>query len=352
MPTSSAQSDSAAATCADDRSTVAVPNTSAKQDSIDTIHQRSLLWILRLAAGLCFAGWAWVHYYWEGPYGVLLWQDATYDFAESLGVSWEEFVGTGANDGWLQVWLSRITWLYVICTIVCFTVGRTSFRMFERLQVAALLGGCGLLVVLSYAKYLSAQRQLPMFVEHGGQMLAPLALVMAITLGVRHRVTVVTCIVAVVMTFAGHGCYAIDWWPTPSIFYGMTTVALGVEYETAEKLLRVAGVLDFLVCFAIFVPRIRLVAVGWATIWGLLTAAARPVAGMSMTLNYWGADQFLHEAVLRSPHFLLPLFLLVSWWSTETRAIRKACKKLVAFFSRQDRLLETRTEGMVATTQV
>ena len=51
-----------------------------------------LLLLLRLGAFLCFAGWSWVHCYWEGPYGVLLWHDHTYWLAEQFGVSWEEYL--------------------------------------------------------------------------------------------------------------------------------------------------------------------------------------------------------------------------------------------------------------------
>ena len=45
---------------------------------------RFLILVLRLAALLCFAGWTWGHLYWEGPYGVLLWHDTTYDLACGL----------------------------------------------------------------------------------------------------------------------------------------------------------------------------------------------------------------------------------------------------------------------------
>lgn len=269
---------------------------------------RTLVLILRLAALFCFAGWAWVHFYWEAPYGVLLWQDATYDFADRLGISWEEFVGTGHNDGWLQKWIARISWLYLGCTVLTLTVRRKAY-----LQMAALVGGSGLLVVLSYAKYVAAQRQLPMFVEHGGQMLAPVLLVLALSLGGRHRITVAVAMLALVMTFAGHGCYALGWWPTPATFYGMISVTLGVGYETANTMLRTFGAIDLIVCAAIFIPPLRRAAAWYAVVWGFLTAAARPVAGMSWGLYYWGADQFLHEAVLRAPHFLIPLYLVVLW---------------------------------------
>ena len=55
--------------------------------------------LLRLAAFFCFAGWTWVHYYWEGPIGVLLWDEHVYRWMEHLGVSWEAFVGSGAEPG-------------------------------------------------------------------------------------------------------------------------------------------------------------------------------------------------------------------------------------------------------------
>lgn len=269
---------------------------------------RLLVLVIRLGAFLCFAGWTWVHYYWEGPYGVLLWQDSTYELAGRLGISWDEFVGSGANDGWLQKWLARIAWLYLGCAILTITVGKRSW-----IQMAALLGGSGMLVLLSYAKYVAAQRQLPMFVEHGGQVLIPVLLVFAVALGVRHRVVTATAMVAFAMTFVGHGCYAMGFWPTPGTFYAMTSVILGVEYETAQTLLRIAGVIDFLVCIGIFVPIVRRACAFYAVLWGALTAFARPVAGMSWDLNYWGADQFLQEAVVRAPHFLIPLYLFLLW---------------------------------------
>ncbi|MDF1826277.1 MAG: hypothetical protein P1U68_16645 [Verrucomicrobiales bacterium] len=272
-----------------------------------------LLILLRLGAFGCFAGWAWVHLYWEGPYGVLLWQDATFALADRLGVSWDEFVGSGAQDGLVQVWHHRIGWLYLICAILTLTV-----RTKSRIQMAGLIGGSGLLVILSYAKYLSARQQLPMFVEHGGQMLIPVILVLALAFGVRHRATVIVASVAFVMTFAGHGAYALGFpCPTPANFLGMTSVILKVEAETARTILHVAGALDFLVCLGIFIRPLRKASALYAVIWGFLTALARPVAGMSLALNYWGADQYFHELVLRAPHFMIPLYLLFLWRTSE-----------------------------------
>ena len=271
---------------------------------------RVLILLLRLGTLLCFAGWTWGHLYWEGPYGILLWQDATYELASRFGISWDEFVGTGADDGLVQKWIARIGWLYLVCAVLSLTVREKSW-----LQMSALVGGCGLLCLLSYAKYVAAQRQLPMFIEHGGQMLMPIILIIGLKYGVRHRATVIVAMVALVMTFAGHGSYALGIWPTPATFFAMTSVVLNVDYETGVGLLHAAGVLDFLVCVAIFVPYLRQGAALYAVVWGFLTAIARPVAGMSWSLNYWGADQFVHEAVLRAPHYVIPLYMLVLWRS-------------------------------------
>ena len=289
-----------------------IPPSSIDQGDCD----RPLVSILRLGAFLCFAGWSWVHYYWEAPYGVLVWNDTTYDFALRLGVDWDQFVGTGASDGWVQTWLARVVWLYLICMVLTLTVRKRSW-----LQMAGLVIGTGMLTVLSYAKYASAQRQLPMFVEHGGQMLMPVLLVMSLALGARHRVTVITAMIAVVMTFAGHGSYALGIWPTPSNFYAMTSVILRADYDVATVFLRTVGVLDFVVCAGIFVPWARRACAAYAVVWGFLTAIARPVAGMSWSLYYWGADQYVHEAVLRSPHWIIPLYLFVLYhWSSYQRS--------------------------------
>ncbi len=267
-----------------------------------------LIIILRLGAFFCFAGWTWVHFYWEGPYGILVWQDATYVFAERIGIDWEEFVGSGADDGFVQKWVARIGWFYLICAVITVIVRKGSW-----IQMAALVGGSGLLTILSYAKYVASQRQPPMFIEHGGQILMPILLVTALALGVRHRVTVTTALLALVTTFAGHGCYALGLWPPPATFHAMTSVILDVGYDTANTMLHTAGILDFLVCIGIFLPPMRRMSALYAAAWGFVTAIARPVAGMSLSLNYWGADQFIHEAVLRAPHVFIPLFLFFLW---------------------------------------
>ena len=267
-----------------------------------------LVLLLRVGAFLCLAGWTWVHFYWEGPYGILLWQEASYSLAERLGIDWDDFVGSGADDGLVQRWIGLTGWLYLSVMVLTLTARKRSY-----FQMAGLFGGSLLLAVLAYARFVGAQRQIPMLVEHGGQVLAPIMLLLALLLGVRHRATIAVGMLAMVTTFAGHGCYAMNLWPMPATFPAMTTVILGVEHETATGILWWAGILDFLVCAGIFLKVSRRSCALYAAIWGFVTAIARPMAGMSFDLNDWGADQFIHEAVLRAPHFVIPLYLFLVW---------------------------------------
>lgn len=264
--------------------------------------------ILRLGTFLCLLGWTWVHFYWEGPYAILIWNEATYNAAKNLGIDWEQFVGSGANDGTVQFWLGQIAWLFLLGAVVSWTIWKESIYQILPLLVASFLLG-----VVFFAKYLAVQRQLPMLIEHGGQFLMPILLILALKLGPRHPVTLNTAIIAVTLTFAGHGAYALGLWPTPANYFAMTKVILGFDREAATIFLFIAGVMDYLLCVGLLIPKLRRVSALYAVAWGLLTALARPVAGMSVDLNFWGADQFIHEAVLRAPHFMIPLYLLVLW---------------------------------------
>ena len=104
---------------------------------------RHLILILRVGTFLCLAAWTWVHFYWEGPYGILLWQDGTYALAESLGLDWDAFAGTGADDGLVQRLVHAMAWPFLVCTILSLTVRRGA-----RYELVGLAVGSVLLLVV------------------------------------------------------------------------------------------------------------------------------------------------------------------------------------------------------------
>ena len=49
----------------------------------------------------CFSGWAWGHLYWEPTYIYLMERD-NFEWFQKFGYTWEDFAGTGSNDGLIQ----------------------------------------------------------------------------------------------------------------------------------------------------------------------------------------------------------------------------------------------------------
>ena len=278
-------------------------------------NENRLILLLRLGAFLCLAGWTWNHFYFTNPIDVLFWTEGTYRLYESMGGDWASFTGTGANDGFVANIMKFLAWVFLICAIGTLTVRKTSTH-----QMGILWLGSFMLTVLSYALYIDKKRQLPMFIEHGGQMLMPILLYAALYYGVKHHITVRIAIVAFIMTFAGHGAYALNLWPTPGNFTAMTTIITGWELRTIKVLLYTAGVLDVLICLAIFYKKFRVPAAIYAALWGLATALARPMSGMSTDLIYFGADHHIHQFVLRAPHIIIPLYLAILWSKSKAEA--------------------------------
>ena len=285
---------------------LAVADNSSLEDS--PVHEHwSEMFCLRLGAFLCFSGWAWVHFYWEPPYASMLWNESSFQFAQRwLGLGWDEYVGTGTSDGFIQTWIFRVGWIHALCALLSLTAKRTS-----GIQHVGLLLGSIAIAPVAVSSFVDSGYEPPALIEFGGQVLMPVILVAALRFGTMHWSTYSIALVAFVSTFAGHGCYAAGYWPTPPNFYGMTNAILDADYETSTAILRFAGFADFMVCFGVFIPYLRVPSSMYAIFWGFMTAIARPVAGMSWDLNYWGADLFLHEAVVRAPHFLIPLFLML-----------------------------------------
>lgn len=283
-----------------------------------------LEYCLRVSTFFCFSGWAWGHLYWEPTYSSILWSETTFEWFQKFGYTWEDFAGTGSNDGLIQKCVHCIGWLFFGASILSFSATRTSWIQLSFLSLSSVL-----MAAVAAAKYIKSEFEFPMLIEHGAQVLSPVLLVMALTLGMRHRATVNTAIIAILMTFAGHGLYAAGVWPTPPTFIGMTRSIFGWDYNTTKIFLRVAGFFDFVVCCGMFIPTLRRSCALYAFFWGLMTAAARPIAGMSWDLNYWGADQFMPGLVYRSPHWFIPLFLFLYWTFAESQKAAATQKSIV-----------------------
>jgi hypothetical protein len=118
-------------------------------------------------------------------------------------------------------------------------------------------------------------------------------------------------LVLLVITFAGHGLFALDVLPRPGYYVDMTSRAFMMDEEGSIRFLMWIGVLDLLVFPAVVFKRTRTIALVYMIIWGFLTALARPVYNWSSLFIEESILIWVPEFLERAPHFLLPLGLFL-----------------------------------------
>lgn len=199
-------------------------------------------------------------------------------------------------------------------------LGATGLLFWSRVRV---LGAVLLLifaVVLAWANVDQGGYPFSRFAygAHAMRIAAPLALLLAVLpwdalAPVRRRLVLGVLIAASATTFVVHGVEA---WAAHPWFTDMTLGAFRavgdwrISQVSAENILRVVGVIDVAVAIALILLRAPWVA-GWMAGWGLFTAFLRP-------LNY-GSGAW-SEFLVRLPHFILPLVLIVLLRGARNRA--------------------------------
>lgn len=277
----------------------------------------SIAWILRIGCALCFFGWAWQHIRWDVPYREILWSPELFGWVvEGFGVSWESFVGSAENDATIQGFIRNMGFIYIIFGVLALTVRKKSWG-----QIAMLAFGSLNLLLVAYLQYRDKKLAVGQFVEYGSQVLIPLILILYITCGntawLRHIARF-----AIVCTFAGHGLYAIGYYEVPGNFVTMTMDILRCSEPFAMQVLEIAGVLDFAICVMIFQKAMLRPALLYAIFWGFATALARfwwgvGAAGMGPAL-----EGYLHLTIYRTPHYIVPLFLLMATAAAESKPLK------------------------------
>lgn len=116
---------------------------------------------------------------------------------------------------------------------------------------------------------------------------------------------------SICLTFIAHGLLALNIVNTPETFYLMTGKILHLNSPQSAVFLFIAGFLDILACFVIVfnINKIKLYAIYYCVVWGLMTALAR-------TFFYYDANlktllfSGVAETLVRIPNSLIPFLLL------------------------------------------
>ncbi len=271
-----------------------------------------LLRLLQFSAAGVFLGRAWQHWYWDAPYRALLWDERWMRRPVEilLKTDWGTYVGQ--TDAGIQVFIQFVGVFYLICGLAALSIER-----FPRIGRPLLLTGGAALLLLAFLYTKEKFFLLPQFFEYALQFGSPFFLLVFYrqkgVVGPSYRFWMK---VAIALTFTCHGLFALGWVPTPGYFVEMVMNITGLDQSQSLAFLKVAGILDTVLSVMLFLPWrwSVLSALAYAVFWGLATTAARVwsysyVMGWDDLLLRW-----LHESIMRLPHFLVPLFLLLLLW--------------------------------------
>lgn len=245
------------------------------------------------------------HFYFEGPYRALFLDEKAFKWIHDVfsDQSWLDFVNSPRTDYYILIYTRVLSWVWFLTAFL--------FAFYKRISNFLLFFFAGLstvgLFILAFSSYLESGYQWAQGIEHAAQIATPL--LCAIYLKGKVGSTWITAAkVAIALTFLGHGLFALGFFPTPGNFVYMTTQILEISDNQARELLYIAGILDIVALVLICVPRLDRYALLYCTIWGFLTALARPAAYVLFNHLFWlSMHQSIFEFAVRLPHFILPL---------------------------------------------
>ncbi|MES2854543.1 MAG: hypothetical protein V4692_01715 [Bdellovibrionota bacterium] len=286
-----------------------MPSHSTTEDRVS----KYVLILLRLSVAAVFFGRAWQHLFWDAPFRTILWDEELLTGAVEFftTMTWSEYATSGEVDTIIQFLIRGTGVLYLLCAAAALRVKAS--HAFERFVLA--IGSVGL-TILALLYYKQKFYQLGQFLEYACQFGAPMLLLWATRKpsAIYSKHFSIALRVAVALTFACHGLYAVGYYPVPGEFVDMMISILGVTDAQALKLLEIAAVLDFGVAGALVFGIALPYAFAYAAFWGVLTTLARIFANVSYANLVGDSAQWLPEAIYRLPHAFVPMvaFLIVA----------------------------------------
>lgn len=268
--------------------------------------------ILQLSVISVLVGRAWQHLYWDAPFRALLWDEQLMKgiIEQYTQMNWETYSTSLEVDDAIGNTIKFFGIFYLFAGLLTIFIYRFPkfFQHYLLISFSALV-----FLALLYCK--ERFNSIGQFFEYTLQFGSPLFLWFWI-----RQEKPIKCLsgflillkFAIALTFSCHGLYAIGYYPIPVQFMEMTMNILGVGESKATFFLLSAGILDFIVAIGIFLPwkwaRFFLI---YAIFWGFGTTIARVWAYFDWDWLDYVLLQWLHESIMRMPHFLIPLATLV-----------------------------------------
>lgn len=292
---------------------------------------KKTLFLLKLSVFFVFIGRAWQHLFWDAPYRSFFWDESLLRpiVEQFLSITWHEYATSSTTDGFIQKLILINGLVYTIAAIATISIGH-KLKRWQNLVIT--IGGISLIaltILMTKEKFYHGAQ----FFEHSIQFGLPFCLLYFYSekYNTLHYIVILKALIAI--TFVSHGLYAFGIYPVPGNFVDMVIQIFNCSEETALTFLYIAGILDFLLAFLIFIPVkfISIAALYYAVFWGLLTAFARIAANFQIDYPLLSLHQYLYQVVYRLGHGLVPLaviYLLKARLSSSDTIIKTILKKV------------------------
>ncbi|MCI5059190.1 MAG: hypothetical protein MRY83_23965 [Flavobacteriales bacterium] len=229
-----------------------------------------------------------------------------------LDVFWNKhFFGHFTND-WEQYIRSEIPHslhknLSIGFILILLITGITVFtnRLVQMLKIMFII-----LLILSMLKFYENGFRIGIFLEYGIQFTLPLLLYYQ--LKTKFTKTKTIALMAIAITFLGHGLFAISYYPQPGTFLDMFSNILGLNEANSKRMLILFGFLDIVLLPSLIWKKTRKYSIYYFILWGFLTAFARLWANFGIYSHSDFVIQWFWQFLVRLPHGLIPLYILIN----------------------------------------
>jgi len=310
----------------------------------------SLLLILRLSAFFVFFGRGWEHLITGAPFRVVLWDQSLMEglITTLTGLSWSEYASSSTYNFIVDASIKITGLFYIICSVVSLMI-KEKHKALGQL----LITGSILLALLSLLFYKTKFFQFAQLIEYSCQMFSPLFLYVILFYKVNLSKFNVALKIAIALTFAGHGLYALGIYVTPGMWIDMALscinfIGLYPSVEQVQHIIYWAGILDMVVAVGIFLPKKWSAPfLTWALVWGLVTALSRVVGFMNIDASWHTLIQWMPQTIIRLPHALIPLAAIIIVYRGSVIAPFNKLQIYFGFIERNFKTIKTQTSNIL-----
>lgn len=321
---------------------------------------RIALFLLQFGVSLLLVSRGWLTWKWDSPIRGLFWEEKWWTpVLANFDITWEDYANT--SDTWITPTLEWTGIFLMAAAILPWLAMIPRLHWTRWLLILPTL----ILAIDAFGRWFGKDLQAGTAMEYALRILCPLVLILLLRPGAllskTRRVGAASALLlATALTFTGHGLYAMGYYDVPLNFRMMTSEILPLTEPTVLFLLKIAGWLDFVVVAMVlipvipnkrffawiymialvgalagaaiffsweingwlgflivtiflipFAPNARLLGLIYMVLWGGATTTARVLAYYEPTLPWNGLDPWLAEALVRTPHWLVPLWLII-----------------------------------------